>query len=123
MSEIKERHGSPTFYALLDKMAEVHSKKSHDYASDDSPYGNYYFAGELSKLFNNSRDAGFVGRLAEKLYRLANIENRGLPVLNESIQDTEDDIAVIVALWISSRRDRREKPLSRLINIEGTKGY
>lgn len=104
-----KRHGSPTFYALLEEMSEVHDKKSHDYASNDNPYGNYHFAGVLSKLFDNPEDSGFIGRLGEKLYRLANLENRHLAPNNESIEDTERDIVVITALWISDRRDRRGK--------------
>jgi hypothetical protein len=103
-----ERHGSPTFYDLLAEMAAIHDKKSHDYASNDNPYGNYHFAGQLSKLFTNPDDSGFIGRLGEKLYRLANLENRHLAPNNESIEDTERDICVITALWISDRRDRRK---------------
>ncbi len=102
-----QRHGSPTFYALLDEMAAIHDKKSHDYASNSNPYGNYHFAGQLSKLFDNPKDSGFIGRLGEKLFRLANLENRHLGPVNESIEDTERDILVITALWVSDRRDRR----------------
>jgi hypothetical protein len=101
------RNGSPTFYKLLETMAELHDRKSHDYASNDSPTGNYRFAGMLSKLFNNPDDAGFVGRIGEKLYRLANLENSGKVAKNESIEDTELDICVIIALWMADRRDRR----------------
>lgn len=102
-----QRNGSPTFYALLEEMALIHDKKSHDYASNNNPYGNYHFAGQLSKLFDNPKDSGFIGRLGEKLFRLANLENRHLGPVNESIEDTERDIVVITALWISDRRDRR----------------
>lgn len=105
----RQRFGSPIFYALLESMAETHDKKSHDYASNNDPFANYKFAGMLSKLFDNSDDAGFIGRIGEKLFRLANIENCHKNVLNESIEDTEVDIAVIVLLWISMRRDRRMK--------------
>jgi hypothetical protein len=105
--ETKSRNGSPTFYKLLETMAELHDRKSHDYASNDSPTGNYRFAGMLSKLFNNPDDAGFVGRIGEKLYRLANLENSGKVAKNESIEDTELDICVIIALWMADRRDRR----------------
>lgn len=107
-----KRHGSPTFYALLEEMAEIHDKKSHDYASNSNPYGNYHFAGKLSKLFDNPDDSGFIGRLGEKLFRLANLENRCLFPANESIEDTERDIIVITALWISDRRDRRRKTVT-----------
>lgn len=101
------RNGSPTFYELLEQMAAIHSAKSHDYASNDNPYGNYHFAGQLSKLFDNHEDAGFLGRIGEKLYRLANLENNNKIVSNETIEDTEIDICTITALWMASRRDRR----------------
>lgn len=104
--EVK-RNGSPTFYKMLREMADIHDKKSHDYASNDKPYGNYHFAGQVSALFSHSpEDAGFAGRLAEKIYRLSVLEkDRKIP-LNESIEDTERDIATIVVLWMASRRDR-----------------
>ena len=105
-------HGSPTFYQLLEEMAITHDKKSHDYASNENPYGNYHFAGQLAQLFAHSyQDAGFVGRLGEKLYRLANLESSQKIPQNESIEDTERDICVIVALWMADRRDRRNKRL------------
>jgi hypothetical protein len=109
-----ERHGSPTFYKLLEEMADTHSQKSHDYASNQNPSGNYHFAGQMATMFAHSpQDAGFVGRLAEKIYRLANLEGSGKTPKNESIADTERDIAVITALWMADRRDRRRagKPM------------
>lgn len=115
----RTRHGSPIFYALLEDMAVTHDRKSHDYASNDDPFGNYEFAGMMSQLFNDSRDAGFVGRFAEKIYRLANLENDGKVPANETIEDTEKDICVIVTLWMAARRKRRmslmksNHPLSR----------
>jgi hypothetical protein len=110
---MEERHGSPTFYRLLDEMAVTHDKKSHDYASSENPYGNYHFAGQVAILFAHSpQDAGFVGRIAEKIYRLANLESKQKIAKNESIDDTERDIAVITALWMADRRDRRERNLS-----------
>lgn len=107
----RPRNGNPRFYELLDEMAVTHDKKSHDYASNDNPSGNYHFAGQVANLFSHSsQDAGFVGRIAEKIYRIANIEGSGKSVQNESLDDTERDIAVITLLWIADRRDRRNKP-------------
>lgn len=106
----KTRNGSPIFYGILEEMADIHDKKSHDYASNDNPYGNYHFAGQLACLFAHSpNDAGFVGRIAEKLYRLSNLEKSGKTPQNESVEDTERDIATITALWIASRREARAK--------------
>lgn len=110
----RQRNGSPFFYSLLERMAEIHDKKSTDYASNDNPYGNYLFAGELSKLFINPDDSGFLGRIGEKLYRLANLENPNnngvskVP-LYESIEDTEIDICVITLLWMACRRETRTR--------------
>ena len=102
-----KRHGSPTFYGLLDEMATTHDKKSHDYASDGDPYANYKFSGYVSSLFAHSPDdAGFAGRIAEKIMRLSVLGKRGTAPKNESIADTERDIAVISALWMAMRRDK-----------------
>lgn len=104
------RHGLPEYYDLLQVMAELHDKKSHDYASSENPLGNYYFAGEASCLFSHSpKDAGIVGRMAEKIYRIANLERNGKEPINESIEETENDLAVIMTLWIADRRARRNK--------------
>ena len=117
----RTRHGSQTFYRILQEMAELHDKKSHDYASDKNPFGNYHFAGQLSLLFaHESRDAGFVGRLGEKLFRLANLESSGKTPLNESVEDTERDICVITALWMADRRERRNTQ-KRRESIDSTK--
>lgn len=104
---LRDRHGSPIFYNLLERMADLHDKKSHDYANDVDPFGNYHFAGVMSQLFANSDDAGFVGRLGEKIFRLANLENSRKSPINESIEDTELDICVIVTLWMADRQYRR----------------
>lgn len=110
MGRSEERHGSPRFYKLLEEMADTHSKKSHDYASNENPYGNYHFAGHVSSMFSHSpEDAGFAGRLAEKIFRISNLESGGKNAKNESIEDTERDICVIAALWMADRRDRRAK--------------
>lgn len=104
------RAGSKVFYELLEEMAETHDQKSHDYASDDNPFGNYEFAGKVSVMFAHSPfDAGFAGRLAEKIYRIANLESSDKVPKNETIVDTERDICVIVTLWMAARRERRSK--------------
>jgi len=115
----RPRHGSPLFYRLLEEMAETHDRKSHDYASDENPSGNYHFAGQMAGLFVHSfQDAGFFGRLAEKVYRLANLEKSGKHPKNETIEDTEKDICVIAALWMADRRDRRAKKLAAIEKIQ-----
>lgn len=97
-------------------MADTHDKKSHDYASNKDPYGNYHFAGLVASLFSHShKDAGFASRIAEKIYRLSNIESNNKIPNNEGIDDTEKDIATITALWMSDRRDRRRNKMLNII--------
>jgi len=113
------RHGSQTFYALLQEMAEIHDKKSHDYASNSDPSGNYHFAGQMAILFSHSpQDAGFIGRFSEKLHRIKNLESSGKVGVTEAIEDTERDIATIIALWIADRRDRRRKKLEAIQKVQ-----
>lgn len=108
----KPRHGSSEFYRMLHEMSITHDSKSHDYVSNDSPFANYHFAGQMAILFSHSPDdAGFWGRIAEKVYRLANLEKDAKIPNNETIEDTERDIAVIATLWMASRRTRRIKKL------------
>lgn len=98
------------FEKLLERMQNMHDKKKHDYTSDEDPYGNYRFAGKLASLFIHSPDdMGFVGRLGEKIFRLAMLEGNKKNPLNESIEDTEIDICVIACLWVSSRIEKRRR--------------
>lgn len=108
--QARQRNGSPVFYGMLNEMAETHDRKSHDYASNDSPYANYQFAGKLAALFAHSpEDMGFLSRIGEKMYRLANLEKDGKIPSNESMEDTERDLPIIMTLWMSMRRERRMK--------------
>lgn len=101
--------GSPEFHKLLEEMGNLHDEKSHDYASDSNPFGNYQFAGQLGQLFAHSAsDLGFVTRIGEKLFRLANLESSGKSPKNESVADTERDLCVIMTLWMAARRSGRE---------------
>jgi hypothetical protein len=110
----KVKYGSPTFYSLLEKMAELHDRKAHDYTNENNPFGNYEFAGLVANLFSHSsKDAVFSGRLAEKIYRLAVLENGQKTPRNESIEDTELDICVIAVLWMAARISTRSTYLPK----------
>lgn len=104
----KYRNGLQSFYELLNKAADIHDKKSHDYANNSDPLGNYRFAGELSKLFTDPTDAGLIGRLGEKLYRLSNLDKKQSEPMNESLEDTEVDMMVIIGLFVANRMERRK---------------
>ena len=108
MRRMRSQFNSKTFYDLLKDAGQLHALKAHDYANDDDPYANYRFAGMLSKLFDDPDDSGFLGRIGEKIYRLANLQNNQKEPKNEAIEDTERDLCVLMILWMSMRKDRRK---------------
>lgn len=107
--KMQPRNGSATFYKLLEQAGEIHDSKSHDYASSDDPFGNYTFAGKIADMFEDHTDMGLIGRFAEKLFRLSNLETK--EPKNETIEDAEIDLLIIIGLFISNRRDRRKSNL------------
>lgn len=65
---IDEFKGHPQFPFKLLKMLEVHSGKSNDYASDDSPFANI----ELCRRGGVKAWRGVIIRLGDKYSRLLN---------------------------------------------------
>lgn len=88
---IRNFHGHPQFYALLDEMAKLHSRKNHDYAGKGNPLRNFYKCKEMGL----SPFQGVMVRLSDKWSRLESFMRQGvLEVKNESIKDTLMDNAV-----------------------------
>lgn len=92
---------NPAFHALLHRMAEMHDKKSADYADIDA--GNYYSNFELSaKIAGTTPDTVFRVLIGVKLARLDELL-KGKTPNNESLDDSLLDLAVYSALWASYR--------------------
>jgi hypothetical protein len=96
-----------TFYDLLKASGDLHTLKANEYSGDADPYANYKFAGQMSKLFTDPDDSGFLGHIAEKFFRLANLENNKKDPKNETIEETEHELCMLIILWMSMRKDRR----------------
>jgi len=100
------RFGHPMFYELLDKMAEIHSKKNQDYGNGN-PLGN----------FASSLDLGIdpffsvLVRMSDKWARICSLsKNGGIGVVkDESIEDTLIDMANYALLAIVIRREEIER--------------
>lgn len=45
----KQRHGHPKFYEIIEELADLHSRKNHDYASGGDPLGNFR---RVAKIFS-----------------------------------------------------------------------
>lgn len=65
---IDEFKGHPEFLNIVMEMAELHSKKSNDYASQESPFSNI----ELCEKANFPAWKGVIIRLGDKYSRLLN---------------------------------------------------
>lgn len=95
-----DRYGDPRFYTLLDEIADLHSRKNHDYAKTDEPLSN----------FHKSRDLGVepwrgvLVRMSDKYSRLEQLAGGKLPQ-NESLRDTLIDLAVYSLICILLKED------------------
>lgn len=93
----KQRFGHPKFYKLLEKMAELHSRKNHDYAGTKNPLKNL----RACERLNISSFIGVIIRLQDKWSRIEEFINSGqLAVKDESVIDTLLDNAVYSLLAI-----------------------
>lgn len=92
---------NPKFDAVLRKMADIHDKKSEDYASAEDRYSNFKFAAECARLFTDPLDQVFASLIGVKLARLGELRSSGKTPNHESIQDTRVDLANYAALWAS----------------------
>lgn len=89
-------HGHPRFYELLDKMADLHSRKNHDYAGD-APLSNL----KTCEQIGLPAWKGILVRLMDKWGRLKIFAKTGsFEVKDESVIDTLMDNAVYSLLCI-----------------------
>jgi len=89
-------HGHPRFYEILQDMADLHSRKNHDYAGDD-PLSNL----KSSEEIGIPAWKGILVRLQDKWARLKTFAKTGtFEVKDESVKDTLMDNAVYSILCI-----------------------
>jgi len=98
------------FYELLEKMADLHSRKNHDYSSHDDPLKNLRSPNRLGV----TPFVGVLVRLQDKWSRLEQFATSGeLLVKSESVEDTLLDNAVYSLLAIVLYREQVEKSGNR----------
>lgn len=116
MTSIKEKleevfkdenfHGHPDFYKLLAEMAELHSRKNHDYAGAGLPLRNFH----KCKQMGMSPFLGVMVRLSDKWSRLESFISQGkLEVKGESVEDTLMDNAVYSLIAILLLREENNE--------------
>ena len=94
------RHGDPRFYALLEEIAELHSRKNHDYAEAEKPLSNFTRA----RTFGVEPWKGVLVRMSDKWSRIEQLASGKTPK-NESLRDSLIDLAVYALLCVLLRED------------------
>ena len=59
-------HGDPRFYKLLEEIAELHSRKNHDYTPSGDPLANF----RMCEKFGIPAWKGVLTRMSDKWSRL-----------------------------------------------------
>lgn len=93
--KVPARHGDPRFYKLLEELAELHSRKNHDYAVQTDPLSNF----RMCEQIGLPAWKGVVVRLMDKWARITHITGGKQPK-NESLRDSLIDNAVYSLLAI-----------------------
>jgi len=86
------------FHAALKRMADMHDKKSADYATSLNYYSNFERAAVSAGV---PEDAVFRTLIGIKLARLVELQGNGKTPKNESIEDSLLDLAVYSVLYYS----------------------
>lgn len=83
---------NPKYHAALKELAELHDKKSLDYA--DTSNGNWYTNfEEAAATAGIDVEEVFMALIGVKLARLRELKKKGLTPQNESVQDSRKDLA------------------------------
>ena len=114
----KEYYGHPDFYALIEELKDIHSRKNHDYAGDD-PLSNF----RMSEKMGVPAWKGILIRLSDKFSRLCSFAKKEeYKVKDENIEDTLKDMAIYSILCILLYRERDHSEDIMQEYIEQVKG-
>jgi hypothetical protein len=97
-----KRHGDPRFYQLLEEIAELHSRKNHDYSKTDEPLSNFH----RSTNFGIEPWKGILVRMSDKWSRIEEL-SKGKEPKNESLRDSLIDNAVYSLLCVLLLEDAK----------------
>lgn len=90
------------FYELLDKMAEIHHKKNHDYSvGKKDPLSNF----RMCEEFGIPAWKGCLVRISDKFSRITQLSTKEAEVKDESIEDTLIDLSCYSLLCIILLRE------------------
>jgi hypothetical protein len=95
--------------AFFDNVADTIDRKNHDYTgASDSAFDNFEFV-EQQGITDTT--TGMLVRLSDKYKRLISLTNRiGSPKVDESIEDTLQDMAGYTALLAVYLKSKKQTP-------------
>jgi hypothetical protein len=97
MKKSKKYYGHPKFYEILNKLADLHSKKNYQYATSDDPLANFkrcgFLCNKLIKIENKPLAMAmfYMSKQIDAVYEMIG-ENKKDTI--EEINDKFMDIAV-----------------------------
>jgi len=107
---MNKQYGHPQFYKILDELAELHSKKNYQYATDKDPLSNFKSAGKMvEKLFKPGINVPLATALiyiSKQYDGVLNIVGEGKKDTIESVRDKLMDISVYSILCIILNEDK-----------------
>lgn len=108
MEQIIEHHigklqdTNPAMYKAMQEIAEIHNKKSNDYAQEDNPFDNFE---RTARMLRITVEDVFLLFIATKLNRIVNLNAEGVPPENESVMDSRLDLATYAMLYYAYMRE------------------
>lgn len=103
-------NGHPRFYEILKEMAELHSRKNHDYSDSKDPLSNLKMCESMGICDSM---VGLLVRLSDKYSRLVQLiaKKKENLVKDESVKDTLMDMAVysILGIILLEEKDGHKK--------------
>lgn len=97
-----QRHGDPRFYKLLEEIADLHSRKNHDYSRAEDPLSNF----RMSEQLGIDAWKGVLVRMSDKWARIQQLAN-GKEPKNESLRDSLIDNAVYSLICVLLLEERQ----------------
>lgn len=124
-----ERFGHPKFYDILKELADLHSRKNHDYASGGDPLGNFKRRAQLYSMYpgldlSDPTTVVLVDAMKQLDAALWFLSNKHEPMV-EGVRGRLMDISVysVIAMILDEVKEKEEKDNEKTETISNDVGY
>lgn len=112
MSEVKEYHGHPLFYQIVEELKDLHSEKNRQYATKEGPLANFERTGRMISKFLKpginptlASCLSLVSKQIDGIYELVGEQKQNTV---DSLEDKLRDVAVYSVIAMIINRESRE---------------